>query len=304
MFKVIGAVRRHARLSGLALMAMCAIAGNARAGESAFGWIYTADVMPKGRYELEHSSFLQSGQTRGRYNYLQNKEEIEYGVTDRYQIAGYFNWSHANASRNGIDGATGGPGVDLGPNDDPFGSYRKTRFDTIAIENIYQVLNPLVDPIGFALYLEPEIGPREKSLEWRLIFQKNFLDDRLIVAANIQGAHEHEKTAMGDAERASMLDLTLGASYRFASNWSAGIEARNHREFQGSWYKSREHSAWFLGPSVHYATKDWWITAAWRHQMPWVKTYNQEQADVVAGGRIFGQEHARNEFMAKVGMPF
>jgi hypothetical protein len=38
--------------------------------------------------------------------------------------------------------------------------------------------------------------------------------------------------------------------------------------------------------------------------LPVVKTYNEDQADVVAGNRIFGDEHARNEFMVKVGFPF
>lgn len=289
--------------AALGLAAACA-AGAAHAGESPFGWIYTADVMPKGHFELEHSSFLQQGQTQGTYNYLKNREEIEYGVTDRLQLSGYVNWSYTNAYRNGIDGMTGGPGTDLGPNDDPAGRYRKTRFDGVSLEAIYQVLNPVTSPIGLAFYVEPEIGPRERALEWRIILQKNFLDDRLIVAANIMGEHEKEKTAMGDVERASMIDLTAGVSYRFTNNLSAGVEMRNHREFSGYWYNHREHSAWFLGPNLHYATKRWWVTAAWRHQMPWVQTFNEDQEAVSAGGRIFGGEHARNEFMVKVGVPF
>lgn len=130
------------------------------------------------------------------------------------------------------------------------------------------------------------------------------LDDRLIFAANILGAHERDKTAMGDIERASMLDLTAGVSYRFTDNLSLGAEARNHREFLGYRFDRRDHSAWFVGPNLHYATKHWWVTAAWRHQLPVVKTYNEDQAAVVAGHRIFGDEHARNEFIVKVGVPF
>jgi hypothetical protein len=276
----------------------------ALAGESPFGWIYTADVMPKGRFEFEHQSFLQRGQSQGSYSGLLNREEVEYGVTDKFQLAGYFNWSYVNANRNGLDGTTRGPLTDLGPNDDPTGRYRKTRFETVSLEAIYQLMNPVTDPIGLALYIEPELGPRERDLEWRIILQKNWLDDRLIFAANILGAHERDKTAMGDIERASMLDLTAGVSYRLTDNLSLGMEARNHREFQGYRYNRRDHSAWFLGPNLHYATKHWWVTAAWRHQLPVVKTYNEDKADVVAGNRIFGDEHARNEFMVKVGFPF
>ncbi|ANA35746.1 Lipoprotein [Ralstonia mannitolilytica] len=285
-------------------MAACLLSMGANAGESPFGWIYTADVMPKGRFEFEHQSLLQQGQSQGSYSGLLNREEIEYGVTDKFQLAGYFNWSYVNAKANGVDGTTRGPLTDLGPNDDPTGRYRKTRFETVSLEAIYQVLNPVTDPIGLALYLEPELGPRERDLEWRIILQKNMLDDRLIFAANILGAHERDKTAMGDIERASMLDLTAGVSYRFTDNLSLGAEARNHREFLGYRFDRRDHSAWFVGPNLHYATKHWWVTAAWRHQLPVVKTYNEDQAAVVAGHRIFGDEHARNEFIVKVGVPF
>lgn len=284
-------------------LALCSLGFAAHAGESQFGWLYTADLHPQGRAEYEHKSWLQEGQSQGDYSYLQNSEEFEYGVTNRLQLAGYVNWSYVNADRNGIDGRTGGPGADLGPHDDPFGRYRKTRFDTVAIEAIYQVMNPVVDPIGLALYVEPEIGPREHALEWRLIAQKNLLDDRFVIAANLAGETERERTPT-TLERASMLDFTAGFSYRFADSWSAGLEMRNHREFSGYLYDEREHSAWFLGPNVHYAAQRWWVTAAWRHQLPFVSAYTDDQRAVVVDDRIYGDEHARDEFMLKLGVPF
>jgi hypothetical protein len=279
------------------------LAGPARSGESPFGWIYTADIHPPGRFEYEHQSFLQRGQARGEYNYLQNREEIEFGVTNRLQLSAYLNWSYARAFRNGIDGTTGGPGIDLFGARDPMARYGMTRVDSVSLEAIYQILNPVTDPIGLALYVEPEFGPRTRELEWRIILQKNLFDDRLIIAANIMGAHEREQRPDG-YERASVLDITLGASYRFADNWSAGIEGRVHNEFDGLLYDRAAHSAFFLGPNVHYAAKDYWVTLAWRHQMPWVRPYSQDQKDVVLGGRIYGDEHARDEVILKVGVPF
>lgn len=287
------------------LIATLTTARLAQAGESPFGWIYTADVHPQGTFEYEHKSFLQSRQSRGNYSYLQNKEEIEYGLTNRLQIAGYLNWSYANAFQNGIDGLTGGPGVSqyLTSSFDPFSRYNKARFDSVSFEAIYQVMNPITDPFGLALYIEPEIGPLTRELEWRLILQKNFMDDRLIVALNISGKHEREVHLDGSIEKASPLDLTFGASYLFAPNWSFGIETRVHNEFTGYLFNNPEHSAFFAGPVIHYATKEFWVTAAWRHQLPWVKTYNEDQASVVSRGRIYGDEHARDEFMLRVGMP-
>jgi len=289
-----------------AFLAIVASVSTAQAGESLFGWIYTADVHPKGTLEYEHWSFLQSRQSRGKYEFWFNREEIEYGVTDRLQVAAYFNWTSSNAFRNGIDGTTGGPGVSqlLPASFDPFSRFRNTRFDSISLEAIYQVLNPVTDPIGLAVYIEPEIGPLSKELEWKIILQKNFLDDRLIVAANIFGKHEREINLDGTVEKASPLDLTLGVSYLAFPNWYLGVEARIHNEFTGYFFNSPEHSAFFAGPVVHYATKDFWITAAWRHQLPMVQTYNAEQAALVVNHRIYGEEHARNEFMFKMGIPF
>lgn len=129
-------MKRFMRPICAAAAMLCAC--QAQAGESPFGWIYTADLHPQGTGEYEHKSFLQSGQSQGQYHYLQNKEEIEWGVTDRLQLSGYFNWSYANAFRNGFDGATGGPGVSqfLDASFDPYSRYEKTRFDSVALEAI------------------------------------------------------------------------------------------------------------------------------------------------------------------------
>lgn len=286
--------------------AMLGVISTAEAGEAFFGWIYTADIHPPGTFEYEHRSFLQRSQSRGQYAYLQNSEELELGVTPNLQVAGYLNWSYRNALRNGIDGTTGGPGVSMfeGPNFNPYSRLSGARFDSASVEVIYQILNPYTDPIGLALYLEPEFGPREWELEWRIIVQKNFLDDKLVVAANLMGRHENERYSDRTTNRESPLDVTLGASYRVADNWFLGIEGRVHNEFAGILWRSPDHSAFFLGPNVHYATKGWWVTAAWRHQLPMTLAYNRDQADVMWHGRIYGDEHARDEVMLKFGMPF
>ena len=293
---------RIALCIGLALAST--LARQAHAGEGNFGWIYTADLQPKGTSELEQHVFLQQGQSQGDYSNWKFRTEYEYGVSDNYQVAVYLNSRYVHARRNGVDGRTGGPDVDVGDDFDTLRSYNKLRFESVSVENIWRLKNPLTDGYGLALYVEPEIGPRERELETRLILQKNFLGDTLIVAGNVMAAVEHEKEADGDVEKATMLDLTAGVTYRVADHWSLGLETRNHREFAGYGFGNREHSAWFLGPNLHYATQNWWITAAWRHQLPMVKTYNDEQRTVTVGDRVYGEEHARNEFIVKLGIPF
>jgi hypothetical protein len=92
---------------------------SAFASESPFGFIYTLDLQPANTWELEHRSWLQQGQSHGRYSYLINRTEMEYGVTDWYQVGFYVNSSYAYAFRNGVDGATSSaPGVYLSENFD------------------------------------------------------------------------------------------------------------------------------------------------------------------------------------------
>lgn len=294
---------KKAVMRGVLGLGLAAAIGNAVAGENGFGWIYTLDLQPKGKWEIEQKAWLQRGQAGGDYDYWQYKTEVEYGVSPDHQLGFYLNSSDVNAYRNGINGQTGGPGTDLPAGFDTSSRYRKFRVDSVSVESIWRLTNPVTDPIGIGFYIEPEFGPHVRELETRLILQKNFLDDRLIVASNITAATERESRS-GEIERASMLDTTLGFTYRFADNWSAGLEYRNHREFAGYRFDRREHSAHFIGPNLHYAAKNWWATVAWRHQIKGVTTYNEDQAAEVLNGRIYGDEHARNEFMFKVGFPF
>jgi opacity protein-like surface antigen len=275
----------------------------ASAGEGPFAWIYTLDLQPQGTWQFEQWEWLQTGQSQGDYYFLTNKSEFEYGFRPWYQVGLYLNTEYTYANRNGVDGTTGGPGTNIDPNSDPFAPYSSFRFKSVSMEHIVRFLNPYTDPIGFGLYFEPAIGPYGYELELKVLLQKNFFDDRLVLAANIVMETEQEWQS-GATEYDSVLDLLVGASYRFADNWAFGVEFRNHREFSGQAFNAPEHSAYFLGPTIHYANERWWATFGWRHQMPWVQAFNDDQQSVVVNGQIFGDEHAADEFMLRVGIPF
>lgn len=287
-----------ATVIGLALLSRSAVAG-----ESPMGWIYTAEVAPPGTREFEQWVDVQTKQTRGDYTNVRLRSELEFGITSKYQTAIYLNSRFIRAYRNQMDGTTAGPNTDIPDTFDPTSRYKMSRVESVSWENIYQLSNPLVDPVGLAVYVEPSWGRRNKELEFKLILQKNFLDDRVIWATNLSTALENNKRG-SDVEKATELDLLTGVSYRFMNNWSAGIEVRNHRKFTGYGYGVANHSAWFLGPNVHYATKGWWLTAAWRSQMPWASGFQDDQKEVISGGRIYGDEHTRNQFVLKLGVPF
>jgi opacity protein-like surface antigen len=297
------ALRRAITAGCLSVGLLAVLPSSAEAGEGPFAFIYTLDLQPKGTWQFQQWEWLQQGQSQGEYSFLTNRSELEYGFQPWFQVGLYLNTEYAHAYRNGVDGNTGGPGVDLDPNSDLTQPYSSFRFKSVSFENIVRFMNPYTDGFGAGLYFEPAIGPYGYELEWKLLLQKNFLDDRLVLAANVVFESEQEWQS-GATEYDSILDLLAGVSYRVADNWALGVEFRNHREFSGQALNSPEHSAYFLGPTVHYSAQRWWATLGWRHQLPLVAAFTDEQQAVVVDNRIYGDEHARDEFMLRIGIPF
>lgn len=291
------------RKASLAL-ALGIVLSAAHAGEGTFGWIYTLDLQPKGSWEFEQRLQLNQGQAGGHYSLWQSRTELEYGVSENLQLAGYLNTSYTNAYRNYPatdefpNGETGGWGVARAGD----AKYHKWRVEGGSVEAIYRLSNPVVDPVGVGVYGELTLGNVKDELETRLMLQANFLDDKLVVAGNLVAAVEKIKFVEGETGQETMFDILFGATYRFANNWTAGLEARYHNDFNGYHFDTHTQRAWFYGPNVHYAQKDWWVTAAWRYQPKNGKCWAPNDGEC-SGGRVW-DSHTRNEFIVKFGMPF
>jgi hypothetical protein len=242
-----------AAAAGIAATSMAA--RPAHASEALFGYLYTTEVMPAGAVEVEQWVTDKIGQENGHFNELQLRTEIEFGVTDRFQVAGYLNTKYQNE--------TAAPG-DAG-----------LKFDGFSFEAIWQLMNPYKDSFGLALYAEPSIAPDETEFEFKLLAQKNLLDGRLVLAANAVAEWVVEDQdnitdpltghviAAGGTEKISELQLLLGASYRVAPNWFLGAEYRYVTEFEGLGFDERAESANYIGPTVHFAKGKWFATLTW-----------------------------------------
>ena len=292
-------MKRNKKLA--VLISALAIATSAHAGEGLFGWLYTVDLQPKGTFEFEQKIDLTTGQAAGKYNLWKTKTGLEYGVTNDLQITGYLNGYSVNANKNytNCDGAspcTGGFGVPGSASDHAF---NKTQFEGASVEAIWRLTNPVVDPVGVGLYLEASKGKFADAIETRLLLQSNFLDDRLILSMNVIA--EREKYKFDGIAQESMIDVLYGAAYRFMPKWYAGIEGRFHNDYVGYNFDSHTQRAHFIGPSLHYAEKDWWATAAWRYQLGG-HCYGDGAAEC-SDGKVW-DSHGKNQFIVKVGVPF
>ena len=122
---------------------------SAGAGESPFGYVYTTDTHPKGEAEIEQWATFSKGKMQGDYKLGQYRTELEYGVTDRFQVSLYLNTYSVNASRDNSAGETGGPYIPEKSNKE--NRYRRgLSVDGWSAEFIYRLLSPYKDPLGLA----------------------------------------------------------------------------------------------------------------------------------------------------------
>jgi hypothetical protein len=285
------------------------------AGEPLFGYTYTTDTTPAGKWELEQWITDRDTQAHGEFHHFHFNTEVEYGVTDRLQVSLYTNFMCDNDHNNSVAGRT--EGIEIPSSHNRNSRYQAFRYDGETVEILYRLMSPYTDPFGFAVYVEPELSPTDAGLEFRTIFQKDFLDDQLVFALNVWVEFEREKGSNlvdpGSGEipngawaDATMLETDFGASYRFAPNWFIGLEARNHNEY-GGWtlkHEAQDHTAFFVGPDIHYATQSWFFTFSALRQVAAV-AYTDEQRAQMRSNLLYGDEHTLwDGIRLKIGFPF
>lgn len=190
------------------------------ASERHFAFTYETTTAAKGTFEFEEQVFWERGSGSNSFAF---RQEIEYGVTDRFQLAVYlFDFEHTRE-----------PGVN------------STRWAGSGLEAVYRLSDPTTDWIGSALYLEALASDSSVELEGKILLQKNI--GPFILAYNgIIEAHWDENYV----ERTGVLEQTLGVSYGITPSLSVGLEAKHEVEFE-DWSHSGGNAV-FVGPNVSY----------------------------------------------------
>ena len=224
----------------LAIGASLALCASVQATERFFTYTYEPETMPKGLWEYEQWITVRAGRNstvgQEQYNRWLFRHELEYGITDNYTAAFYVNESLTNFRD-----------VNSGRHISHF------QFDSVSLENRYLVLNPAEHAVGLALYLEPTIGEHAAELEQKLILGQRCGDWKW--ALNLTHATEWEDDYR---EHEGEVELSFGITRHLNSNWSLGLEARNHNELPE--YSEWENTAMFLGPVINYRHERWWAT--------------------------------------------
>ena len=277
----------------------------AQADENLFGYVKGAETLPKGSKELYQFFTTRWDKGTGHYRALDLTTELEYGYTDRFTVSAELRAMSLNTSGLVIDGYL------------PGDKKLSLRSSGLELSGKYNFLSPAKDDIGLSgtaafshSWIDPHSGYKKKqySAEFGLQVQKYFLEGQLIVAGNAALEATWAKRANIDdlpagfdwpLEPEMEVEPTFGVglSYRFAPGWFAGVEMLHQSEYETG--VGKERWSLFAGPTLHYASKDWWSTLTYVRQL---KGGGEGYEGQPSGLHLI--EKTRNELRLKLGYNF
>ena len=224
-------------------------AQQASAGQRRFAYNYETLTAPKGSIELENwVTWKHADRIGGNEDTWQFRHEIEWGVTDRFQLALYMaDWQYDDNDDEGHD----------------------ARYNGTAIEAIYNLSNPNTDWIGSAIYGEVAVGEHLWKVEAKLLLEKRFGPLSIVYNASLEaewaGKDYHDET--GEFQQ------TVGVSYDLTKNLSIGFEALHEIEMPD--WEETESGRIFLGPNISVRAGRFYGTLAWL----WQTTHIEDEPD-------------------------
>ncbi|MCH7871496.1 MAG: hypothetical protein IID33_07330 [Planctomycetes bacterium] len=250
-----------------------AFAAGADASDRRFTFSYEALTQPKGSVEYEQwvtwKTTKRSDRSFDRFDF---RHEIEWGITDRFQLALYLaDWRFEETSDT-----------------------HKGDFRDVALEAIYNLSNPVTDPLGLALYGEIQIGDQKFELEGKIIAEKvvgpwSFVYN-FTLEAEWEGAHFQDDKGK--------IQQTLGVSYQISPKLLVGAELL-HELAIPDWRGVDANGAMYVGPNVSMRTETWWATLTPMFQVTDIDDEPDFQMRLLVGFPIGGKDHASRKRLAR-----
>ncbi len=201
------------------------------AGVRRFTYIYEATTSVPGSVELENDvAWERLGPHESGVEF---RHELEFGVTDRLQASIYLaDWSYTRSREN--SGFT---------------------YSDSAVELIYNLTSPVIDPVGLALYQEVRLGERLLELESKVIAQKDYGPWIVAYNATLEAVWEGE----GWNSRSGEFQQVLGVSREICPSFSVGLELLHEFIFP-DWRDQERTRNLFVGPNASYRRGKWFVT--------------------------------------------
>jgi Family of unknown function (DUF6662) len=252
------------------------IVASAKADEQLFAFARSSETLPAGHAELMQFVTLRTGKDSGTYYGFDFDTEVEYGITDR--IEGSLSIVNRYFDYHGVE---------------ELDDSNQFWFGGVELAGKFNVLSPFEYPVGLALRLEggyllrDEVGglsEHERYLFPEVVLQTNFLDDTLIWDVNLGSEWAWGKQPAEQYPREMSLEGRTGVAWRFAPNWFVGGEVGVRSEYPLFTLDQFEHAVVYAGPSIHYSSQRWWVTASYLYQA-W-----GEGVDELGNGQTFAEE--------------
>lgn len=185
-----------------------------------FTYVYEAKVAEKDEIEIVNWVTWKAGPNDK--NAFDFRHELEFGVTDRFQVALYAaDWSSAE---------------------------NVARYQNTALEAIYQLTNPETSFLGSALYGEVKLGDQQFKLETKGIVQKNI--GPLVLAYNAALEAEWEGANLDNLdEHYGKLEQSAGASWKLSPNIKVGGEFQQKFYLTENWTVPTQ-TVVYAGPNI------------------------------------------------------
>jgi hypothetical protein len=215
------------------LIIVCAAAllpSFAEAGVRRFTFVYEATTGRPGSVDFENwITFDTHTPNAHDFREVAFRHELEIGLTEHLQASIYLaDWQYQR-----------GEGTD---------------YSGSAVELLYNLTNPVVDPVGLAVYQEYKVGRRFFEWESKVIAQKNL--GRFVAAYN--ATLEAEWEGHGLEERKGELQQSFGVSYEVNPHLAFGVECLHEIAFP-EWDKAAR-GVFFAGPNASVRAGNLWAT--------------------------------------------
>ena len=201
-------------------------------------WTEEYRTLPRNTFELEGKTTLKVPDAgKSNENTWKYEPELEYGITDHWNIAHYQIWETENQS--GFDDA----GV---KRKDP------TRYEGFKFESKYRIGEKgkyWVDPLVY-LELESEVRPehRNNTIEGKLVLSKDFQKFNVTYNQIIE--------SQADRGGRTTHEYSIAVNYEILSSLFIGCEMNGQY-----WQPSSHRNEIGLGPTVGYANQYFWVAA-------------------------------------------
>ena len=234
------------------------IAASSFGGVRPFTYVYEATTSAPGSVESENSvTWSTDMRNDHRFNQVDIRNEIEVGVTNRFQASLYLaNWNYIESPRENEHG---------------------WHYESAAVELIYNLIDPNSHWLGLAVYEEIKAGSEIFELESKVILQKNI--GRWIAAYNATLEAEWEGSDW--SEKSGEFSEALGISYEIIPAYSVGVELLHEIDIP-DWQRGNR-SIVYAGPNVSYRRGRWWITLTELFQATGVGSETNFQTRAIVG---------------------